>query len=164
MDRKEMAMLRALTGHVDLLSGLGQASARSWEATAVASAQATARLAATYAAFARGEIAPLADLLAPEVVGHEYGPEAEPRECYGRDALLRRLADVAFVHWDAAMLALETLVSTGTWLAAVATWQATSRCTGLHYALQHVLVARLDDQGRWAEVWLIYQRPRVGDD
>jgi hypothetical protein len=160
MGRKEMAMLTSITGDMDLLSGLGQASTRSWEDTPANSAQATARLAAAYAAFALGELAPLADLLAPTVIGHEYGPKVDPRAFYGRDAVLRRLADVAFVHWDAVMLALDTLVCTGTWLAAVATWQATSRYTGQPYTLQHVLVARLDAQGRWTEVWLIYQHSR----
>jgi hypothetical protein len=118
------------------------------------------RLRIAYAAFAGGDMAPLGDLLAPDVVGHEHGRGNEPRAHDGRDAVLRRLADVAVAHWESVNISLDSLVSTPAWLAAVATWQATSRYTGHTYAVQHVLVARHDSRGLLAEVWLIYEHPR----
>jgi hypothetical protein len=118
------------------------------------------RMRVTYAAFARGDTAPLGDLLAPDVVGHEHGRGTEPRTYYGRDAVLRRLADVAVAHWEPVTISLDSLVSTPDWLAVVATWHVTSRYTGHTYGVQHVLVARHDNWGLLAEVWLIYEYPR----
>ena len=114
-----------------------------------------------YAAFARGGMALVSTLFAPDVIGHEYGTGIEPRSLHGRDAVLRRLADMAVAHWELVIISLDRLVSTTTSLAVVATWHATSRYTGHTYAVQHVLVARLDAQGRFVEVWLIYDRPRL---
>ncbi len=94
-----------------------------------------ARLWVAYAAFARGEMALVGALFAPDIVGHEHPQGAEARAYHGRDAVLRRLADVAVAHWELGVIALDTLVSTATWLAVVATWHATSRYTGRPYAV-----------------------------
>jgi hypothetical protein len=76
----------------------------------------------------------------------------------------RPLADVAVAHWEPLSISLNSLVSTPTWLAAVAIWQATSRSTGHTNAVQHVDAARRDCRGLLAEVWLIYEHPRPDTD
>jgi len=115
---------------------------------------------ATYAALARGDIAALAPALAERAVGHEYDESHHCATYQGRRAILARLEALAPSYWDAPRVRVHTVAATGPLIAAIATWQGTSRLTGRTYAARHVLVARIADD-QFSEVWLIRDGPAL---
>jgi hypothetical protein len=114
-----------------------------------------------YAAVARGDMAALGARLAPNVIGHEYGGGIEPRVLSGREAILGRLGTFGAVPWEMVTITAHASATTSSWAAAIATGHASSPTTGNLYALPHVMLAHLDEQGCLNEVWLIYDRPRL---
>lgn len=73
---------------------------------------------------------------------------------HGRDAILRRLEDLAPSYWAEVRIRVHTVAATGTLIAAIATWRGTSRATGRSYTSHHVLVVRVAER-QVTELWLI---------
>jgi ketosteroid isomerase-like protein len=114
----------------------------------------------TYATLARGDIAALAPALAAQAIAHEYDETHHCATYQGRRAILARLEALAPSYWDAVHVRVHTVAAAGPLIAAIATWQGTSRLTGRTYAARHVLVARIADD-QFVEVWLIRDGPTL---
>lgn len=112
-----------------------------------------------YAAFGRGDIAAVRAAFADDVVWHEAGRHEHSGTYHGIDEALNAIVGSVPQTWQSFSLDLHDVLSNGAHTVALANWQGTSKRDGQGYSGHSVLVAHVDNAGKLAEVWVIWEDP-----
>ena len=112
-----------------------------------------------YAAFGRGDVAAVRAAFTDDVVWHEAGRHEHSGTYHGIDALLDAIVGSLPQTWQSFSLDLHDVLSNGAHTVALVNWQGTSKRDGRGYSGHSVLVAHVNDAGKLAEVWVIWEDP-----
>ena len=112
-----------------------------------------------YAAFGRGDIAAVRGALAGDVIWHEAGRHEHTGTYHGIDQALNAVLGSVPQTWQSFSLDLHDVLSNGDHTVALVDWNGTSKHDGKSYNGHSVLVAHVDDAGKLAEIWVIWEDP-----
>lgn len=117
------------------------------------------RLRDLYAAFGRRDIGAVRDFFADTVVWHEAGRDEHAGTYHGPDEILQRVVSTVPKDWSEFSVELHDVLSNGEHTVALVNWRGVSKHTGQAYSGHSVQVAHIDDAGKLAEVWVIWEDP-----
>ena len=117
------------------------------------------RLRDLYAAFGRRDLGAVRACFAPDAVWHEVGRDEHAGTYHGPDEILKSIVSSVPQDWSEFGVELHDVLSNGEHTVALVNWRGLSKHTGQSYSGHSVQVAHIDDEGKLAEVWVIWEDP-----